>query len=104
MNGVGNVAPNPMVGSVIVFEDKIISEGFHTAFGKPHAEAEAINNVAPDKKELLASSTLYVNLEPCSYHGKTPPCADLIIKNKIPRVVTGSRDPNPLVSGNGIKK
>jgi diaminohydroxyphosphoribosylaminopyrimidine deaminase/5-amino-6-(5-phosphoribosylamino)uracil reductase len=94
------VAPNPMVGSVIVHEGKIIGEGYHTAFGKPHAEPEAIDSV--EDRTLLRSSTLYVNLEPCAHHGKTPPCAERIVREGIPRVVIGSSDPNPLVAGKGI--
>jgi len=100
--GLGSVAPNPMVGSVIVHEEKIIGEGYHQKFGAPHAEVNAINSVT--NNELLKSSTLYVNLEPCSHHGKTPPCADLIIEKQIPKVVICNTDPNPLVAGNGIEK
>ena len=102
INGFPAVMPNPMVGCVIVHENCIIGEGFHTAFGKPHAEVNAINSV--ENKKLLKSSILYVNLEPCSHHGKTPPCADLIIKHKIPAVVIASTDPNPQVAGQGIQK
>ena len=102
MQGMGKVAPNPLVGCVIVHEGKVISEGYHTKFGAPHAEAEAIRAVTDP--ELLKNSTLYVNLEPCSHTGKTPPCADLIIKMGIPRVVVGCIDPNPKVAGNGIRK
>ncbi len=104
IKGLGNVAPNPMVGCVIVHEGKIIGEGFHQQYGQAHAEVNAVNSVQPELKHLLSSSTLYVNLEPCSHFGKTPPCADMIIANKIPHVVIGSNDPNPKVSGNGIKK
>lgn len=100
--GKGHVAPNPMVGSVIVHEDRIIGEGYHTAYGKSHAEVEAINSVAD--KSLLKDSTVYVNLEPCSHYGKTPPCADRLISEGIRRVVVAALDPNPLVSGNGIRK
>jgi len=100
--GLGTVAPNPLVGCVIVHENKIIGEGYHQCFGGPHAEVNAINSIK-DKK-LLENSTLYVTLEPCSHFGKTPPCADLIIRNKIPRVVIASSDPNPLVSGKGVEK
>jgi diaminohydroxyphosphoribosylaminopyrimidine deaminase/5-amino-6-(5-phosphoribosylamino)uracil reductase len=103
-NGAGNVAPNPMVGCVIVHEGHIIGEGFHQQFGGPHAEVNAISNVAIEKKQLLSSSTLYVNLEPCSHHGKTPPCSDLIIHHKIPSIIVGCTDPNPQVSGRGIEK
>lgn len=100
--GSGHVAPNPMVGCVIVHHGKIIGEGFHKKFGGPHAEVEAIHNV--NDKSLLSESTLYVNLEPCSHYGKTPPCADLIIQSKIPEVVFAIEDPNPLVEGTGKKK
>ena len=96
----GYTAPNPMVGAVVVYEGRIIGEGFHRQYGEPHAEVNAIHSVR--EKELLEHSTLYVNLEPCSHHGKTPPCADLIISHRIPHVVTGSFDPNPLVAGKGI--
>ena len=102
LKGLGNVAPNPMVGCVIVYQDKIIGEGCHQKYGEAHAEVNAINSV--ENKELLKHSTLYVNLEPCSHHGKTPPCADLIIKYKIPYVIIGSIDTNSLVSGKGIEK
>ena len=100
--GLGNVAPNPLVGSVIVNSGKIISEGFHRQYGGPHAEVHAINSLP--NKDLLTSSTLFVNLEPCAHFGKTPPCADLIIESKIPRVVVAMRDPNPLVAGRGIDR
>jgi diaminohydroxyphosphoribosylaminopyrimidine deaminase/5-amino-6-(5-phosphoribosylamino)uracil reductase len=100
--GLGHVAPNPMVGSVIVYEQNIIGEGYHQQYGKAHAEVNAVNAV--ENKELLSRSTLYVNLEPCSHHGKTPPCADLIIKHKIPNVVIGSVDFNSVVNGRGIEK
>jgi len=96
------VIPNPMVGCVIVHQDTIIGEGFHRSYGMAHAERNAIESVK--EPSLLPFSTLYVNLEPCSHHGKTPPCADLIVENKFHRVVIGSKDPNPLVRGNGIKK
>jgi diaminohydroxyphosphoribosylaminopyrimidine deaminase / 5-amino-6-(5-phosphoribosylamino)uracil reductase len=100
-NGKGLVSPNPLVGCVIVKEDKIIGEGWHKAYGKPHAEIEAMKGV---NSELLNGATLYVNLEPCSHFGKTPPCTDAIIENKIKRVVVGMQDPNPLVCGMGITK
>jgi diaminohydroxyphosphoribosylaminopyrimidine deaminase/5-amino-6-(5-phosphoribosylamino)uracil reductase len=100
--GEGHTAPNPMVGCVIVYEGKIIGEGYHQRYGGPHAEVNAINSVK--EVRLLKHSTLYVNLEPCSHIGKTPPCADLIIKMRIPRVVVGTVDPNPEVAGNGIEK
>jgi len=100
--GFGSVAPNPMVGCVIVHEGKVVGEGYHEQFGGPHAEVNAINSVGD--KSLLRSSTLYVSLEPCSHFGKTPPCADLIIRYKIKYVIVGALDPNPLVSGRGIHK
>jgi diaminohydroxyphosphoribosylaminopyrimidine deaminase / 5-amino-6-(5-phosphoribosylamino)uracil reductase len=100
--GIGHVAPNPMVGCVIVHEGKIIGEGYHKHFGGPHAEVEAINSV--QDTSLLSHSTLYVNLEPCCHHGKTPPCTDLIIKHGIPRVVVGILDPNEQMNGKGIEK
>lgn len=99
--GAGNVSPNPMVGSVIVFEDKIIGEGYHEKFGEAHAEINAISSVK--NKSLLPYSTIYVSLEPCSHYGKTPPCALRIIQEKIPRVVIGHQDPFPKVQGGGIK-
>ncbi len=101
LQGLGMVAPNPMVGSVLVYDNRIIGEGFHSCFGSSHAEVVAINNV--EQTELLEKATLYVSLEPCSHQGKTPPCADLIIKKNIPRVIIGVTDPNPLVSGKGIE-
>lgn len=100
--GLGKVAPNPMVGCVIVHNNQVIGEGFHQQFGHPHAEVNAINSVADPF--LLPESTLVVNLEPCSHHGKTPPCAELIIQKKIKRVVIGCKDPFPQVAGGGIKK
>src|SRR5690625_811163 len=101
-NGFGTTYPNPMVGCVIVHNKKIIGEGWHYKSGTPHAEVMSINSVK-DKK-LLSEATLYVSLEPCSYTGKTPPCSDLIIENKIPRVVVGSTDPHPNVSGKVVKR
>ena len=101
-NGLGLVYPNPMVGSVIVYNDRIIGEGWHRKAGEAHAEVHAIEAVK--EKELLSQSTLYVNLEPCSHYGKTPPCADLIIKSKIKKVVIGSVDTNDKVGGKGIKR
>ncbi len=101
-NGLGTTYPNPMVGSVIVYDGKIIGEGWHKKSGEPHAEVHAVNSVKD--KSLLQKSTIYVSLEPCSHFGKTPPCCDLIIKNKIPNVVIGTIDSNVKVAGNGIKK
>lgn len=97
----GETTPNPMVGAVIVHKDKIIGEGYHRKSGEPHAEVNAI--AAVSDKRLLQASTLYVNLEPCSHYGKTPPCAELILKKGIPRVVVGCLDPFPAVSGQGVK-
>ena len=105
--GAGSVSPNPMVGSVIVVDGKVIGEGYHQRFGEPHAEANAINAVLdafPNAEDLLKRSTLYVNLEPCAHFGKRPPCSDLIIRYQIPEVVIGCRDPFPLVNGKGIEK
>ncbi len=101
-NGLGNTAPNPMVGSVIVHQGMIIGEGYHVKCGQWHAERNAIHQV--QDKSLLKDSTLYVNLEPCSHFGKTPPCSDLILEMKIPRVVMGALDSNPKVAGKGIEK
>lgn len=96
------VAPNPMVGSVIVHDGHVIGKGFHAKYGGPHAEVMAIHSV--EDQAMLKKSILYVNLEPCSHHGKTPPCADLIIEKGIRTVVIGTSDPNPKVAGKGIKK
>jgi diaminohydroxyphosphoribosylaminopyrimidine deaminase/5-amino-6-(5-phosphoribosylamino)uracil reductase len=101
-NGLGTSYPNPLVGSVIVYDNKIIGEGWHRRAGEPHAEVNAINSVKD--KSLIKKATIYVSLEPCSHFGKTPPCCDFIIKNKIPNVVVGTVDPNVKVAGNGIKK
>ena len=100
--GQGLVAPNPMVGAVIVNNNKIIGEGFHHCFGEAHAEVNAINAV--QDKSLLRNSTIYISLEPCSHHGKTPPCSDLIIEMGIPRVIIGCQDTHSKVSGKGIDK
>ena len=98
----GFTSPNPMVGAVVVHEGKIIGEGFHRRAGTPHAEVHALEAVRD--KSLLAYSTLYVILEPCSHHGRTPPCADLIIRSGISRVVVGTTDSNARVSGKGIER
>lgn len=98
--GTGQTSPNPMVGAVIVHQGKIIGEGFHRKVGEPHAEVNAIASVKDES--LLKDSTIYVSLEPCSHYGKTPPCAELIIRKGIPRVVVGSMDPYPQVSGRGV--
>ncbi len=102
--GSGNVAPNPMVGAVLVYENRIIGEGWHKKYGGPHAEVNCLDSVSETDIPLIAGSTLYVSLEPCAHFGKTPPCADLIIKNKIHKVVIGSRDPFTEVNGKGIEK
>jgi len=100
--GLGFVSPNPMVGCVIVKDDKIVAEGYHQTYGEAHAEVNAIHNLPShiDPKDC----TLYVNLEPCSHHGKTPPCADLIISKGFKKVVVCNVDPNPLVAGKGLEK
>jgi diaminohydroxyphosphoribosylaminopyrimidine deaminase/5-amino-6-(5-phosphoribosylamino)uracil reductase len=115
MLGAGNVAPNPMVGSVLVYEDRIIGEGYHRQYGEAHAEVNCIKdaelkyhkgecNSDEGFAAMLQKSTIYVSLEPCAHYGKTPPCADLIIEKKIPEVVIGCRDPFNLVVGKGIEK
>lgn len=100
--GVGLVSPNPLVGCVIVKDEKIIGEGWHQHYGGAHAEVNAVNSVVD--KDQLAGSTVYVNLEPCSHFGKTPPCTDLLIANKVGRVVIANTDTNKLVAGKGIEK
>jgi diaminohydroxyphosphoribosylaminopyrimidine deaminase/5-amino-6-(5-phosphoribosylamino)uracil reductase len=102
--GMGRVAPNPMVGAVLVYQNKIIGEGYHQKYGEAHAEVNCIQSVKSSDQEFIAASTLYVSLEPCAHFGKTPPCADLIIKHKIPKVVIGCRDPFAEVNGKGIEK
>ena len=107
--GAGHTAPNPMVGAVLVYdrstgEERVIGEGYHMQYGHAHAEPNCIASVKEQDRRLIADSTLYVSLEPCAHHGKTPPCADLIIEKKIPRVVIGCRDPYPQVNGKGIEK
>ena len=101
-NGLGTTYPNPMVGSVIVYNNKIIGEGWHYQAGKPHAEVNAINSI--QDKSLLKDSTIYVSLEPCSHFGKTPPCSDLIIESGIKKVVIGTIDPFAKVAGRGIER
>lgn len=97
-----SVAPNPMVGAVIVYQGKIIGEGYHGFYGGPHAEVSAVQSV--EDQSLLSESTIYVSLEPCAHFGKTPPCADLLVAHQFKRVVIGTGDPNPQVSGKGIEK
>jgi len=101
-NGLGTTYPNPLVGSVIVHDGRIIGEGWHRKAGEPHAEVNAINSVKDPS--LLRKSTIYVSLEPCSHFGKTPPCSDLIIDKGIPEIVIGTVDPNEKVAGKGIAK
>jgi diaminohydroxyphosphoribosylaminopyrimidine deaminase/5-amino-6-(5-phosphoribosylamino)uracil reductase len=105
--GAGEVSPNPMVGAVIVHNDSIIGEGYHERYGQAHAEVNAVKDALskhPNAEALLLQSTIYVTLEPCAHYGKTPPCADLIIKHHIPKVVVGCRDPFDQVNGKGIEK
>jgi diaminohydroxyphosphoribosylaminopyrimidine deaminase / 5-amino-6-(5-phosphoribosylamino)uracil reductase len=102
--GSGYVAPNPMVGAVLVHGGRIIGEGFHEVYGGPHAEVNCLASVKPADRPLIPDAVLYVSLEPCAHHGKTPPCADLIIENRIREVVIGCRDPFPEVDGKGIEK
>ena len=104
VKGIGTVFPNPMVGAVLVHEGRIIGEGYHEQYGKAHAEVNCINSVKEEDRNFIANSTMYVSLEPCAHHGKTPPCADLLIANDIKHVVVGSGDPNPLVAGRGVAK
>lgn len=100
--GIGNVAPNPMVGAVIVHDGKIIGEGYHEKFGGPHAEVNAVNAV--ENPEILSECTIYVSLEPCSHFGKTPPCADLLVEKKFKRVVVGTLDAHAKVYKKGVKR
>lgn len=100
--GRGSVSPNPLVGSVIVHEDRIIGEGWHQLYGGPHAEVNAVRSVRD--LPLLTRSTVYVTLEPCAHFGKTPPCADMLVRERVQRVVIANVDPNPLVAGKGIEK
>jgi len=102
--GAGNVAPNPMVGAVLVHNNRIIGEGYHQRYGEAHAEVNCINHVSAEDKLLINKSTLYVSLEPCAHYGKTPPCADLITKMQIPQVVIACRDSYKEVDGKGIDK
>lgn len=101
--GISLSSPNPSVGAVLVFENKIIGEGFTSAYGGAHAEVNCLNSVKKKDKHLIKNSTLYVSLEPCSHFGKTPACSLLIINSEIKKVVIGSLDPNPLVAGKGLK-
>ncbi len=101
--GLGYVRPNPLVGCVIVHQERILGEGFHQIYGGPHAEVNAISSVKEASSALLPESTLYVTLEPCAHYGKTPPCAALLVKHKVKRVVIATLDPNPLVAGKGVE-
>src|SRR5687768_11817025 len=102
--GSGCVAPNPMVGAVLVHEGRIIGEGFHKSYGGAHAEVACIRSVLPEQEHLIARSTLFVSLEPCTHFGKTPPCTDLILQKQIPSVVVGCLDPFVMVAGRGVAK
>lgn len=100
--GLGSTSPNPLVGCVIVRDDRIIGEGYHREYGKAHAEVNAVNSVA-DPQELKGA-TVYVTLEPCSFHGNTPPCADLLVRHEVGKVIIATRDPHPKVNGSGIER
>lgn len=102
--GLRDAMPNPCVGAVLVYNNRIIGEGYTSAYGGPHGEVNCINTVAAHDRHLIPKATLYVSLEPCSHYGKTPPCCDLIIQQQIPTIVIGTSDPNELVAGNGIRK
>ncbi len=102
--GAGYTAPNPLVGAVLVYQNRIIGEGYHQQYGESHAEVNCLNSVQPDDRALIPESTLFVSLEPCCHFGKTPPCTDLILRERISHVVVGCRDPFPLVDGKGIEK
>ena len=101
IKGIGETYPNPLVGCVIVLDNKIISEGWHKSYGSVHAEVDAINKIKD--KSILKNCSLYVNLEPCNHHGQTPPCTDLILKYGIRNIIIGIKDPNKNVDGNGIE-
>ena len=102
--GAGFVAPNPMVGAVLVYKNRIIGEGYHQQYGEAHAEVNCINSVKEEDKPLIAESALYVNLEPCAHLGKTPPCVELIMQQKVPSVIIGCQDPFEAVNGKGIEQ
>ncbi len=103
LRALGKASPNPLVGALIVYKDRILSEGWHVAYGQDHAERMAINNVKQEDKYLLSECTLYVTLEPCNHFGQTPPCTTLILNSGIKKVVYGCLDPNPLMSGKSIQ-
>jgi diaminohydroxyphosphoribosylaminopyrimidine deaminase / 5-amino-6-(5-phosphoribosylamino)uracil reductase len=102
--GAGMVSPNPMVGAVLVYQDRVIGEGWHERYGGPHAEVNCLRNVADADRIYIRESTLYVTLEPCHHHGKTPPCVDLVLREKIPHVVIAHTDPNPLTAGRSVAR
>ncbi|HTE25763.1 bifunctional diaminohydroxyphosphoribosylaminopyrimidine deaminase/5-amino-6-(5-phosphoribosylamino)uracil reductase RibD [Flavitalea sp.] len=102
--GAGSTGPNPLVGAVLVYKDRVIGEGYHRKYGEGHAEVNCLRAVGEKDQEFIAVSTMYVTLEPCSHYGKTPPCTDLLISKGIKKVVIGSRDPFPAVNGKGIEK
>lgn len=102
--GGGAVAPNPMVGAVLVHEEKIIGEGYHQKYGEAHAEVNCLKSVLPENRPMVQESTMYISLEPCAHFGKTPPCADLILKHKIPEVVVACRDTFTEVNGRGVER
>jgi diaminohydroxyphosphoribosylaminopyrimidine deaminase/5-amino-6-(5-phosphoribosylamino)uracil reductase len=102
--GAGRVSPNPMVGAVLVYEGRIIGEGYHQRYGEAHAEVNAVRSVKPEDRPLICKSTIYVSLEPCCIHGKTPPCTDLIIRERIPRVVISVIDQTAAVAGQGVER
>ncbi|WKN31284.1 bifunctional diaminohydroxyphosphoribosylaminopyrimidine deaminase/5-amino-6-(5-phosphoribosylamino)uracil reductase RibD [Porifericola rhodea] len=100
--GEGKVSPNPLVGCIIIKDQKVIGKGWHQEYGQAHAEKNAVNSV--EDKNLLKGSTVYVNLEPCSHFGKTPPCCDLLVTHQVAKVIIANVDPNPLVNGRGIER
>lgn len=102
--GIGHVAPNPLVGALLVYKEVVIGRGYHQNYGEAHAEVNCFNSVKDDQKHLINKSTLYVTLEPCSHHGKTPPCSDRIIKEGVKRVVVAVQDPHTKVDGKGIQQ
>ena len=104
LKGLGEVAPNPMVGAVLVYQDKVIGEGYHEQFGEAHAEVNCFKSVMEKDEVFVSNSILYVSLEPCAHFGKTPPCVDLIIYKGVKKVVIGCRDPFEAVNGKGIEK
>lgn len=102
--GEGSVSPNPMVGAVLVHDGRVIGEGWHRKYGEAHAEVRCLESVSAENQHLIPHSTLYCSLEPCFHFGKTPPCVDLVLKHRIPRVVVSNTDPNPLVAGQSLEK